>query len=352
MLKTFAGEIMQGNKPYPPSWADRFLDWLDNLPIPYGITVLIIYGLAALSFHIALWVEGDIRFGAVDVPSLFDAIWSIVGVFFLLTLDRIAHRAMDKFSVLVPRKRRELELLRYKMTTLPPGPALAFTIVVIAILGAGAYLDPSFLGVSNPVSIAIYFFFLAFSYSFAPILLYHGLRQLSLVTQAYRLVDEINLFHLQPLYAFSGLTMTSSLFWIIILNFNLVSNYSGPAVSTIDLILSILFSFPYVVLAAATFIVPLWGIHRRIQNKKEAALEENGQQIEKTHRVLHRHLNKADYKKGGEMEKSLASLYKMREQIEKVPTWPWNPGTLRGFLSAVFLPLGVWVLQRFLSNLL
>ncbi|MEX2161447.1 MAG: hypothetical protein WD751_05980 [Anaerolineales bacterium] len=343
---------MPNNRPYPPSWADRFLEWLDQLPIPYGFTVLIIYTLAAFSFHVALWLDGVIPWGAVDAPSLFNAIWSIVGIFFLLTLDRIAHRAVDKFSILVPRKRRELELLRYKMTTLPPGPALAFTVLVIVILGVGAYFDPSFLGVSHPISVAIYFFLLAFSYSFAPIMLYHGLRQLSLVTQAYRLAQEINLFHLQPLYAFSGLTMTSSLFWIIILNFSLVSNYSGPAISTVDLILSVLFSFPYVLLAAATFIVPLWGIHRRIQNKKEAALEENGLQIEKVHRTLYHHLDKNDYKKSSDMEKSLAGLYKMREQIEKVPTWPWNPGTLRSFLSAVFLPLAVWVTQQLLSRFL
>jgi hypothetical protein len=51
------------------------------------------------------------------------------------------------------------------------------------------------------------------------------------------------------------------------------------------------------------------------------------------------------------MEKSLASLYRMREQIEKVPTWPWTPGTFRNFLSAVFLPMGLWFFQRYLSGM-
>jgi hypothetical protein len=105
-------------------------------------------------------------------------------------------------------------------------------------------------------------------------------------------------------------------------------------------------------LAFVTFIVPLWGIHTRIQRKKEEAIEENGLQIEKAHQSLYRLLNKGDYKKTAEMEKSLASLYRMREQIEKVPTWPWNAGTLRGFLSAVFLPLGIWLTQQILSRFL
>ena len=101
----------------------------------------------------------------------------------------------------------------------------------------------------------------------------------------------------------------------------------------------------------STFIVPLWGIHRRIQSRKEQALAENGLQIERAHQTLYRSLNRNDYKKGSDIEKSLASLYKMREQIEKIPTWPWNPGTFRNFLSAVFLPMGLWLTQRYLAGL-
>jgi len=165
-------------------------------------------------------------------------------------------------------------------------------------------------------------------------------------------VEEINLFRLQPLYAFSRLTMVSSLFWILILNLDLASNYATISQSSADFAFTILFGLPNLLLAFATFIVPLWGIHVRIRRKKEAAIEENGLQIEKVHQTLYRMLNKAAYRKTADLEKTLPSLYKMREQIEKVPTWPWNPGTLRGFLSAVFLPLGIWLTQQILSRFL
>jgi len=278
----------------------------------------------------------------------------VVPLAFLLSLDRIAHRALDRFAVLVPGKKKEIEDLRYQMTNIPARFVLGLTLFMALVISAAAYLDPAFIyEFRNPVSFAIFLFFLIFSYSFAPILLYHSFRQLNLVTRAYRMVREINLFHLQPLYAFSGLTMASSFFWILILNMTILDNFVfEPSSGMADILLSFAFNTPLLFLAFATFLLPLWGIHRRIQNKKEAELEKNGVQIEKVHQTLYSHLKKNDYKKGNELEKSLSSLYKMREQIEKVPTWPWAPGTLRGLLGTVLLPIALWLIQRLLGSLL
>lgn len=341
------------NVPYKPSWVDRFLDWLVRLPIPTWLSIAAIYLIVVGSYHVALLIDGTLPPGGIDVTSVFNGIWSIIGIIFLILLDRIAHRAIDRFSVLVPAKKKELELIRYQMTNIPAGSAMVFTVLIILIIVVSSYFDPTFLGADHPVSVVIFVVFAAFSYSFAPLMLYHGFRQLNLVTKAYRMVDEINLFHLQPLYAFSGLTMTSSLFWILILNMNFVSNFSdGAPTSLADIFLAYVLVFPYVVLAFVTFIVPLWGIHQRIQRTKEVEIEKNGMQIEKVHGILYKHLNKGDYKKGNDLEKSLTSLYKMREQIEKVPTWPWTPGTFRNFLSAIFLPLALWGAQQLLLRIL
>jgi hypothetical protein len=308
----------------------------------------LIYFLAVLAFHLALWLDGKISVGALDGESMFNGLWAILGISFLLVLNNLANRAIDKFAVLVNRKKQELENLRYQMTTIPARFTLGLTALITILITAAAYFDPTFIGLSNPPSLALFLVIAIFSYSFAPIMLYQGFRQLVLVTRAYHLVGEINLFQLHPLYAFAGLTMTSSLFWLLVLNLNFIGNASET--STADFFLSIVFNTPFIVLAFVTFIVPLWGIHRRIQNTKETALAENGLQVGRAHQALYRNLDKGDYQRGSDLEKPLASLYRMREQIEKIPTWPWNPGTLRNFLSAVFLPLGLWFVQRFLAN--
>lgn len=348
---------MENVRPYPPSWVDRFTDWLNSLPLPNWVLIVLGYTLTALFFHLATWIDGVMDFGELDPYWMINSVWAVVGVTFLLALDQAANRAIKKFAVLVPKRKNELEAIRYRMTTIPAGIAFWLTLFMAVALGFLLFMDPNtaYVGFSSPISYVIFYILFVFSYSFAPLMIYQGFRQLALIIKAYRLVREINLFHLQPLYAFSGLTMVSSLFWVLILNMNFVSNYStysGEAASLGDTLLAFALITPFVLLAFITFIVPLWGIHVRIQRKKEEAIEENGMQIEKAHQSLYRLLDKGDYKKSADLEKSLASLYKMREQIEKVQTWPWNPGTLRSFLSAVFLPLGIWLTQQILSRFL
>jgi hypothetical protein len=41
-----------------------------------------------------------------------------------------------------------------------------------------------------------------------------------------------------------------------------------------------------------------------------------------------------------------------REILGKLPTWPWSAGTIRGFGSALLLPITVFLLQRILLEVL
>lgn len=344
--------------PYKASWVDNFSDWLSGLPIPYWISLLFIYLLVIFSIHAAAWIDGALSFGEIDPYAFFDSLWLVMPLFFLLTLDRVANQALDKFAKLVPGKKREVEDIRYRMTTIPAGVVLIINLLMALIFVSEFYANTGFQleRMQYPASEILTVVIATVSYAFGPVLFVHAIRQLNLVTKAYRLVGELNLFHLQPLYAFSSLTLTSSLFWILILNMNFFGNFvlrsADFTASSTDIVFAVVFSAAFILLTFITFLLPLWPIHRRIQNKKESALEENGQQIEKAHTTLYRHLKKNDYKKGNDLEKSLSSLYKMREQIEKVPTWPWSPGTFRNFLSAIFLPLALWGVQQLLLRIL
>ena len=174
---------MGNNKPYPPSWVDRFTDWLDSLPVPNWLLIILVYMIAVLSFHIGVWIDGVTPFGEIDDYWLVNGIWAVIGVSFLLVLDQTANKAIDKFAVLVPKKKAELESLRYQMTTIPAGVALALTLVIAIVLAVALYFDPSFayVGISSPISYFIFYVLVVFSYSFAPLMLYQGFRQLGLV---------------------------------------------------------------------------------------------------------------------------------------------------------------------------
>ncbi|MBF8290089.1 MAG: hypothetical protein HW391_1057 [Chloroflexi bacterium] len=54
----------------------------------------------------------------------------------------------------------------------------------------------------------------------------------------------------------------------------------------------------------------------------------------------------------GELNTTLASILAQREILAKLPTWPWSAGTLRGFVTAILLPMTIFLVQRGVSLLL
>lgn len=344
---------MPKNISYKLSWVNRFMVWLSRLPLPVWLSLALIYVMAVLGFHIARWNDGFPV--GIDPESVYNGVWSVISLIFFFIIENLVNKAIARFSVLVPGKKKQLEEIRDQMISIPPTFAFWALVFMAAVIVAGSYFSPTFLyeGIRSPASYAILIAVAVFSYAFGPIFIVQGFRQLQAVVKAYELVSEINIFHLQPLYAFSGLTMTMSLFWIVVLNMSFYGNLvMTPHSSLPDLILTFAFGVPLIVLAFVTFIYPLLGIHQRILRAKEKALEENGLEIDRVHKNVYRNLRSSKYKTAGDAERSLTSLYKMREQIEKVPTWPWHAGSLRNFLSAVFLPLGLWLLQQYLRGLL
>ena len=44
------------------------------------------------------------------------------------------------------------------------------------------------------------------------------------------------------------------------------------------------------------------------------------------------------------------SVTALRERVVHLPTWPWSPQVLRGFLSALLLPVIVYLITRLISD--
>jgi len=40
-----------------------------------------------------------------------------------------------------------------------------------------------------------------------------------------------------------------------------------------------------------------------------------------------------------------------RQQVAAISTWPWRPETLRGVVSALLVPLVIWLVTRVLEAL-
>jgi hypothetical protein len=54
----------------------------------------------------------------------------------------------------------------------------------------------------------------------------------------------------------------------------------------------------------------------------------------------------------GKMDDALHALISERDLVEKLPTLPWRPGTLGAVVSAIVLPLALFVVERALNQYL
>ncbi|MQC25895.1 MAG: hypothetical protein DWG76_00380 [Chloroflexi bacterium] len=347
--------MTETNRPYSPSWVDRFTDWIESLPIPIWAFYVILYLIAAISLNVASWINGAHPWGEPSFAQFYNAIWLPLALFVIHNTDRVAHHALDRFGPLVDDKAAKLDDIRYQMTTMPARTVLWISIIAVLLLTFGALQDPELIvyeltdGPIHPITWILSALFGITSYSMAPLMIYHSIRQLNLVTKAYALMDTVNVFHQQPLYAFSGLTMRTALFlvgqvYITYVGGNLVDPSSAEG--AINLVLSIVI----IPLSIVVVLLPLWGIHQRLADAKGNVLEANSIQLEKTQTKLYAALNKGNYAEIDGLDRGLSSLYKVREQVKSLPTWPWAAGTFRNFLSAIFIPMLLWGLQVLLSR--
>ncbi len=57
-----------------------------------------------------------------------------------------------------------------------------------------------------------------------------------------------------------------------------------------------------------------------------------------------------DYERMDKLNNALAAATSVVATIEKISTWPWRPETLRGFVSAVGLPILIWTITALLGR--
>lgn len=336
---------------YKASWIDRLIHWMDRLPIHIWLVYFLFYFIAVLALHISVWIDAVTPFAQINPLWLLNGIWSILPLIFIRTMGVVAVQAIDKFSELVADKIEELESFRYRFTIMPSRPVFWMATVFGFLIFLLFITDASFLykGLSSPIAYILGRTVMIFSYSLAPIMIYQGFRQLKFVTNIYTLVAEVNIFHQQPLYVFSKMTMYAGLFWILILNLTIAGGFVAD-ISPAEQILNYAFSVPFLLLAIITFILPLSGIHHRILEAKLNTLEKNSLQIQKAQERLYTALDNNKFDEISALNIGMNSLFKVRDQIQRIGTWPWAPGTFRIFLSAIFLPMLLWALQLVLAR--
>ena len=338
---------------HPPSWVDRLIDRIDALPGPAWVPYAVVFIAAAVVTNAAAWADGALPLGTFS-PYLNSLPIYLVGNYVAIHyLDAAASRAWASFRPALQIAEDEADRVAYALTTMPAGPTSGWTFLGIAVAVAylagqyGAPLDPAGEPLDlagGPLTLGVITVFGLVSFAGFGAFIYHTLHQLRLIGRLHGYVERIDLLDQDPLHAFSGVTaMTGG----ILLAFVYVSLLTDPATLT-NLALIVPFAF-VVPLAVACFVVPLYGIKRRLVAEKSRRMTAVNRRLEEALADLDRRADARDLTEADAFNKHLSSLLAERDVIARNPTWPWAPETVRGFATALILPVVLWLIFRFLD---
>jgi hypothetical protein len=330
-------------KPYPPSFLDRFMDFVQRQRVPYWLTYLILLIVQIAILHILAWMDGWVTVYTFNPILATFPIWLWVPMAVMTYVDSVSLSALSSFRPLLELDEEQYNCLKYELTTMPPrgvflsGLFWGITYLFLTYLGYQVFyvtygLGPFFAGLTIITGFI--------TYLTGSALYYHSLRHLSLVNRVVRMAKKFNLFRLDPVYAFSRVTSLIGISWMLMLTLTLLALPVRLATG-----LGVALMAVQIFLAITAFVLPLWFVHRRLESEKLNLIAQHNLRVESTIKLLHEALDNKKLENSAHFSDAMTSLKAERDVLDAIPTWPWRAGTLTGFLSAIVLPIVVFLIQ-------
>jgi len=337
-------------RPYRPSLIDRLMGFVDGLPGPYWLTLSVLFFLQSIIIHVLAWIDGWLPAFTFNPILLIFPVWLWGPLAIMRYLNSISIEALSTFRTLLDVDEETLKQLKDEFTTMPARGAILSGVIWSVIYVILTYWTFEAFYVSYGLhTFFTLIIFLAGLISFAlgSGIYYHSLRQLMLVNRTVKLVKQVNLFQLDPVYAFSRLTARTGVSWMIMLSLTLLLFPIQMATAPVLAILVF-----QLVLALAAFVLPLRFVNSHLVAEKRRLLAELEQRVERTLARLHRCLDEDEMGEMEQLNHALTGLAAEREILTRIPTWPWRAGTLTTFLSAIVLPIVLFLVQLVIESLI
>jgi hypothetical protein len=168
-----------------------------------------------------------------------------------------------------------------------------------------------------------------------------------MVSKLHSRATNINLLELKPAHAFSDLTARTGIGVILVLILSYpVDPYSFQTA------LDILLFGGTGLLAIGIFVMPVIGLQSRLDEEKERELSQTHTQLQVVRERLHNQVRMDKFEKMNTNKDAIEALIRERELIMSVSTWPWDPKTIRGFVSALLLPILLGLVTQLLEYLI
>ncbi len=334
--------------PYAASWLDRLNAWVEGLPFPAIVFYIALYVLFSVAPAFVRWSFGLGPFGEFGGEFVYQ-LFTLEAFYFSYLSYGIARTALRRFKPLLDISELQYRHLEYEFIFLP---AKIMNIITAAVILSSFYLGSTLVGIRQGGTISLGYQIAGFLGWVAGMMsaiafVYRMLHQMRWVNRAYAMIKKLDLFNLGPIYALSTFTATMSLIFLVILYSNLLQD---PLYFTVGFYFwgSVVVS----AVALAGFVLPLLGINHRLVDAKAALMRESGEEVSSAFQRL------AGQQKSKKLEnivntrQLVDAVVRKREYIQNIPTWPWQPATLRSMGLGVGLPVLIWLVQQGLGRLL
>jgi len=335
---------------YPQSWVDRLIGTIERLPGPAWVTYTAMFVVLLVAANAAGWLDGDLAIGSFDPYLSSLAVYPVVALAAIHYLDAKALDALQTLRPALSIDDEDFRSLRYQLTTLPALPTVVWSLAGLAF-AVGYVVFGLALPVRQrgPAAISFDAATALVGFPLLAVLFFHTVRQLRLISRIQQQLARIDIFQLEPLLAFSGVTARNG---SIILGLAYVSAATDPSTFALTNPTLLAFVVISILIAIAAFVLPLYGIHQRIEKEKERLAAAANRDLQSVLAEVSRRARTADLTDADALNKQLSSVVIQRDVIARIPTWPWEAATLRGFITAVLLPVALWLVFRALDRLI
>ncbi len=335
---------------YAPSWVDRFTEWVRRRSGVRWLYYTVLAGVVIALQTTVDWVEGAVPPGTFIPAQIFLSMLFALFPGLIHYLDDSVKSSLASLRPALLTNEEGYHEIQRQLTNLPASKtllagllAIAFALLIETIGGEPYHLEvldsyPLSAGLLRAVYLLSWWLFGTF--------IYHMIHQLQWIHRVYTHYTQINLFRMKPLYALSRMTaLTAAGFTLIPYAWLLVNpnvNFNEPIIFGIYLaILSV---------AIVVFLLPQWGIHRLQVEEKTRLLGEAKRRYENLLSKMHKCIDEDRFEGFDDIHLAISSIEMEISALKRIPTWPWQPETVRWFITALVIPLGVWLLQYALQR--
>jgi hypothetical protein len=318
---------------------DRALRVVDGLPGPAEAWFFAAGCVVALIAHVVLWLTGTYGLGQLNQEVLIATL--LAGSLLALSafMKRTAEGAFDDFRPALADTSRE-EAGRRALLSIPDRAAIVGSVSMAILTNTLylVYLKPTMAPRPAVAELVVAASWLLFALVLG-LVIAQTLIQLRSVRHLNEIARNIDVLDSGPVDALSRVTAVGAAGMLV---FVAAANLGVPATASAFVVLDVLI----IVFALSAFVLPLQVMHRRLSRQKADLLAASAQRLKVVLDALHRAIDGHDFAMADALNKMVATSIAERDLLTRLSTWPWTNATLRGFGSALLLPVVIFVITH------